>query len=660
MTFLGVPSLCMEDEQNYGTEFNITYQTYKSDGLTSEEKIPLKIGENHLAVCQEKVSLTMIYTRWKGICYKVNTTRKADFRRTEIKLNTSVSKTLEKTEFFFTSEENSFGITNNIFMDGKPSSIQLNGGNWKEIYLSVEKNMKLACTKESFFEYAASRLSESNFQNCTHTCLRTSLPIENYPICPNYENWYDNVLKGNLTEAEDDCNWGIVRNLIKDIITDDEHLKTCTTTDYSGQIMTEKNYPKSNELGIKYKFAFPLIAKIHQEFLITDINELVGSVGGMLGLFIGFSFSNLVTCIIGYIGTFLGSRNKLSEAHWASIGWIFYIFLVTTSIWFAWGILDKFFKQDTGIQQHEGNMEAHPTIVICMDSLKYQTDFIILYGITKGDGFSWDYVYLAIGENYLETLKEPVNLSTVYTRSNGLCFAINTFRKIDERNTLIMIGPTSSSLPGSIPVIFTSEMNAYGVTLRDWRDGEVFSFNTSGGNSKQIDLTLEKYVNLKCRHHSFYEYVASRLSEENFEKCNDTCLMTSLPNNLYPICHNYDEWHGNDTKEKESNCNWQILRDLIQNITVNEEHLKTCVTTQYLGKITLDAERTYEHARISYNFALPLKAKVHEEYLITDGITLIGYVGGSLGLFIGFSFSNVIYSIIDFFKSTSETNSSRK
>ena len=203
----------MEDAQNYGTAFNVTYQTYKNDEQTSEETIPLKIGENHLAVSKEKVSLTMIYTRWKGICYKVKTTRKADFRWTEIKLKTSVSKILDQTEFFFTSEENSFGITNDIFMDGKPSSTQLNGGNWKEIYLSVEKNMKLACTKESFFEYVASRLSKSNFENCTHTCLRTSLPNELYPICPNYEDWYGK--KGNLTDPEDDCNWSIVRNLIK-------------------------------------------------------------------------------------------------------------------------------------------------------------------------------------------------------------------------------------------------------------------------------------------------------------------------------------------------------------------------------------------------------------------------------------------------------------
>ena len=190
---LGLSSLRMEDSRNYGTEFNITYQTYKNDGLAGEEILTLKIGENHLAVSKERVSLTKIYTRWNSICYKINTTRKADFGKTEIKLKTSGSKTLEKTKYFFTSEENSYGVTNNKFMDGKDFSTQLNGGSWNEIYLSVEKNMNLVCSKESFFEYVASRLSQSNFENCTHTCLRTSLPNDLYPICPNYGDWYDNA-----------------------------------------------------------------------------------------------------------------------------------------------------------------------------------------------------------------------------------------------------------------------------------------------------------------------------------------------------------------------------------------------------------------------------------------------------------------------------------
>ena len=140
--------------------------------------------------------------------------------------------------------------------------------------------------------------------------------------------------------------------------------------------------------------------------------------------------------------------------------------------------------------------------------------------------------------------------------------------------------------------------------------------------------------------------------------------MTSLPNDIYRICPNYNEWYDKDTKGKESNCNWCTLRDLIQNITINEEHLKTCVTTQYLGEMMVDLDNTMtmhkdNHTRIYYKFHLPIKTKVYEEYLITDAITLIGSVGGTLGLFISFSMSNMVNFIMNFLESTIKAHFSR-
>ena len=43
-----------------------------------------------------------------------------------------------------------------------------------------------------------------------------------------------------------------------------------------------------------------------------------------------------------------------------------------------------------------------------------------------------------------------------------------------------------------------------------------------------------------------------------------------------------------------------------------------------------------------YNFAQPAIITTHGEYLIYDAIGVIGSVGGTLGMFIGFSFSNAV------------------
>ena len=42
----------------------------------------------------------------------------------------------------------------------------------------------------------------------------------------------------------------------------------------------------------------------------------------------------------------------------------------------------------------------------------------------------------------------------------------------------------------------------------------------------------------------------------------------------------------------------------------------------------------------AYNFESPQKIRIFKEYLIYDGFAMIGAIGGTLGLFIGFSFSD--------------------
>ena len=108
--------------------------------------------------------------------------------------------------------------------------------------------------------------------------------------------------------------------------------------------------------------------------LIIDTIGLIGSVGGTLGMFIGFSFYNLVICIIEFIqwlmekklGMYMASRKKLIETIWSvSLEWIIYLTLMTTAILFTWEVIEKYFGQNTSIKQSSEKIESHPTITIC-------------------------------------------------------------------------------------------------------------------------------------------------------------------------------------------------------------------------------------------------------------------------------------------------------
>ena len=69
---------------------------------------------------------------------------------------------------------------------------------------------------------------------------------------------------------------------------------------------------------------------------------------------------------------------------------------------------------------------------------------------------------------------------------------------------------------------------------------------------------------------------------------------------------------------------------------------------QYKGRIS-SYDRTWNNtnAEIFYSFNTPT-IMVIEEYLLYDFAGILGSVGGSLGLFLGFSFLGLFSELIDF------------
>ena len=96
--------------------------------------------------------------------------------------------------------------------------------------------------------------------------------------------------------------------------------------------------------------------------------------------------------------------------YWKLLNWIIYISLVAISVWFTWGVLDKFAKQATAIRQYEDEIDMHPTIIICLGT-DYQK-FRITYTTYQSDGVTIeDEVILKMGENFLENTGEKVHVT---------------------------------------------------------------------------------------------------------------------------------------------------------------------------------------------------------------------------------------------------------
>ena len=79
--------------------------------------------------------------------------------------------------------------------------------------------------------------------------------------------------------------------------------RPCTIEQYNRDIPSTWGFDKDSKrrAEIAYEFLPPKMMVVNKEYLIFDTIGLIASVGGTLGMFIGFSFSGSITALIKFI-----------------------------------------------------------------------------------------------------------------------------------------------------------------------------------------------------------------------------------------------------------------------------------------------------------------------------------------------------------------------
>ena len=98
-------------------------------------------------------------------------------------------------------------------------------------------------------------------------------------------------------------------------------------------------------------------------------------------------------------------------------------------------------------------------------------------------------------------------------------------------------------------------------------------------------------------------------------------------------------------------ANGEIQINLYSHIQSQKKCKKSCQILQYEGKVVVDKPYSWGEknwASFAYEINPPERLTVYQEYVVYDAIGIIGSVGGTLGLFIGFSFSGLISGLIEF------------
>ena len=326
------------------------------------------------------------------------------------------------------------------------------------------------------------------------------------------------------------------------------------------------------------------------------------------------------------------------------VEWILFLGLCGASVMLTKGVLNKFMDNKSSFSIEMQEIEFQPTVIICFNGcinkpFELNKDFKIWYGVD--DDYS---IELHEEENTFMDWEiiELQSLATAYKISSKNY----SHRKGQIRTIIITFSneiPISQLQYQSIKIFITSEANAYGISMGNWMDGEYLQFQPLLGNSVQVSLTSEEFHYLEkksnCSNQSFYEIWGKAYLNLVKEKCNSTCTSISLPIPNISLC--------NFSQPYEWYCADQLKVNSFTNFLKSGQFNGPCVKLQYKGKQdNFKSIQDKRSSHFSYKFNTPELTTLHEEFYIYDTTGMIGSVGGSLGMCIGFSFSNIFNWLI--------------
>ena len=282
-------------EYEYGSDFTVEYKLYID---AKRPSVFIKEGEN--VILGELIHLETIKTLYKGNCFKF-TSFLSNYHMIKkwIHFKLYFSKSFSQDDLptlhiFMTSEKNSYGIVINEWMNGKAMKAQIKKGMQKIIVVRSEKRMYLPksskCQDESFFECLSSsyipKLKESHDQ-----CSLVSLPSSQI------------LSTCNFTETNKEKKQEKVKQFWNhfDKVSVQCPTKLCITTEYLGE---ESYYEELMNKNVTIQFSYMLSSNstiLYEEYLVYDLVTTIGSVGGTLGMCIGFSFAGMISPLLNLL-----------------------------------------------------------------------------------------------------------------------------------------------------------------------------------------------------------------------------------------------------------------------------------------------------------------------------------------------------------------------
>ena len=218
-----------------------------------------------------------------------------------------------------------------------------------------------------------------------------------------------------------------------------------------------------------------------------------------------------------------------------------------------------------------------------------------------------------------------------------------------------------------VKIWLTSQHDSLGIIYRTLGNFRPFKTNVPFGGDHFPKITIEQTetINLKC-HKSDSDYVSEQQCfADNYLFGNFSCHTKCLPIQMSGFrivrdfsaienCKNLDDEVCNNGPEV-----WDELTPTFRNCP------KPCLETNYAESQIETMNNKYDYSLMNENEAffylkVDLDQFVLKELLVYDANDMIGSIGGSLGLFFGFAFLDILSRLLDKFIDYVSTIASNK
>ena len=336
------------------------------------------------------------------------------------------------------------------------------------------------------------------------------------------------------------------------------------------------------------------------------------------------------------------------------IEWSLYMVFSVLAALFMRDVWDQFQAKETFMGQSLEPFTELPSIVFCL-STKYSWNHREkLIKFRYADEFNpKGAFYVTLKEN--TTLNLPgANESIILNQVKKNCFRVKLMpgSKIRNGNRYLQVTFTKRE-PSAIFAYFVSEENSYGQFNGEWYDGNVYRKVILPGHYVFLDIRQKKYMylnhNNKCSNETFVEQWMPHLLQANFSKAPKKCANNfMLSSDELPLCG----W-GLGQNKTNRNGAYKVIMDSYKNFRGKIGHKRPCKIIEYTGETTSDNKRySNKIFTLKVRFGSPGMSLHYTERLVFDLVGMVGSVGGTLGMCIGFSFSGLTSTILGNIKSS--------